>query len=187
MIIGWYNPLFTLNNKFFFIAQLVYSNLFKSSYRRKNMQTSNPLNLMIRRERHLAIRRQSRNDTWDANPSHPMPLACWTALQMYNIFLYKIHRSSALICYLWTNKRPPEKTISWRHGSDCEIDIDLAGGQRGTTTRLIRKHGNVIHGGCQDGRHVAWASSRRTFTQQGLCVSISWNWFWLFTAIHYLP
>lgn len=82
---------------------------FQIQLQEKNMETSNPLNLMIKRELHLAIRRQSQNDTWDANPSHPMPLACWTALQMYNIFLYKIHRSWALICYLWRNKRPPEK------------------------------------------------------------------------------
>ena len=82
---------------------------FQIQLQEKNMETSNPLNLMIKRELHLAIRRQSQNDTWDANPSHPMPLACWTALQMYNIFLSKIHRSWALICYLWRNKRPPEK------------------------------------------------------------------------------
>ena len=95
MIIGWYYPLFTLNNKFFFIAQLVYSNLFKSSYR-KHMETSNPLNLMIKPELHLAIRRQSQKDTWDANPSHPMPLACWTALQMYNIYIFFFTKFTAL-------------------------------------------------------------------------------------------
>ena len=73
------------------------------------------------------------NYTWDANPSHPMPLVFCTA----------IHRSSPT--YLWRNKSQDsqapgkKKNMSWRHGSDCEIDIDLARGQDNEAHSETRK------------------------------------------------
>ena len=103
------------------------------------------LNLMIRRELHLSIRSQSRNYTWDANPSHLMPLAF---LHINSHISLQNSPSTAAMLSL-QEQEPPQKnhwqfSISWRHGSDCEIDIDLAGRPTEMSSMVAAEMGDML-------------------------------------------
>lgn len=119
MITGWYNPLFTLNNQFFLLLLNWCTQIF-SSYRR-NMEKSNRFKSYD----------QARTSFGNSMPISKRHMRCKSIPP---------HATRAP-----RKKNDWQFSISWRHGSDCEIDIDLAGGQRGTT-RSVRKHGNVMVG-----------------------------------------
>ena len=102
--------------------------------------------------------------TWDANPSHLMPLAFLHINS--HISLQNSPSTAAMLSF--EEQEPPPKndwqfSISWRHGSDCEIDIDLAGRPTEMSSMVAAR----------------WATCwnccllKKNLTQQGFFVSIS--------------